>query len=209
MKVKINVLLIALFFYCNAYGEEQYDPLANFLDGLQSFQSRFSQSLVDENGTELEKATGTLYLQQPGKFHWSYEVPYEQKIISDNESIWLYDVDLEQITIRAMTDSIKQTPAAVILGNENVNEHFVQIDMGVIEGYNWIELTPRDLESEYNNVRIGFNGDKLGMMILFDNLGQITRIDFSEAERNTKIDSELFNLKIPEGVDVIDDRENI
>ncbi len=181
-------------------------PLDNFLSGLSTFEAHFVQTLMDEEGTELEKSTGILYLSYPGRFHWSYQAPYVQHIVTDGQSLWIYDEDLEQVTIKPLGESIRQTPAAVILGDENIDRHFVQIDMGNIDGYDWIELTPRNIESEYKHIRVGFDDDQLGLMIIFDNLDQVTRIDFSDPKRNTGLDQGLFTLDIPSGVDVFDER---
>ena len=121
--------------------------------------------------------------------------------------LWIYDEDLEQLTIRKFqNDMIEKTPAAIILGNSRLEQHFVQVDLGDIEGFNWVELTPRDLEAQYKNIRIGFDLKRLGMMIIADNLGQTTRIDFDDVNKNTKLAPELFNFEIPDGVDVIDER---
>jgi len=181
------------------------DPLQNFLAGFKSLEATFVQSLINENGEVLEKTEGLLYLQQPGKFHWSYRTPYTQQIISNGDVLWIYDEDLEQLTIRKMGDAINQTPAGIILGNNNIAEHFLQVNMGNIEDHDWIELTPKDPEAQYKNIRIGFDGAKLGMMIIFDNLGQTTRIDFSGVKKNTDLSTALFQFEIPEGVDVIDE----
>ena len=189
------------------FAESSNDPLQEFLTNFESFEAKFVQILINENGEELEKTEGILYLQQPGKFHWSYQQPYSQKIISDGDVLWVFDEDLEQVTIREMGNAIEQTPIGIILGNNSINEHYVQVDLGVIEGFDWIELTPRDLEAQYRNIRLGFDQDKLGMMIIADDLGQTTRIDFSEIKKNAELSAMLFKLEIPDNVDVIDERE--
>jgi outer membrane lipoprotein carrier protein len=201
----INLYLVfyVLIFMSNV----QADPLQEFLDDFKSLEANFVQTLLNENGEELEKTTGTLLLQQPGKFHWSYEIPYTQKIISNGDVLWIFDEDLEQLTIREMGNAINQTPAGIILGNNSIKEHFIQADIGVIEGFDWIELTPKDLEAQYKNIRIGFDNTKLGMMIIVDNLGQTTRIDFSDVKKNTELSSTVFEFETPENVDVIDERE--
>ncbi len=200
------IALYTSFLTFNVQAEENSnDPLQDFLKGFKSLEANFVQSLINENGQVLEKTEGILFLQQPGKFHWSYQTPYTQLIISNGDVLWLYDEDLEQLTIRKMGDAINQTPAGIILGNNNITEHFLQVDMGNIENHDWIELTPKDPEAQYKNIRIGFDGTKLGMMIIFDNLGQTTRIDFSDVKKNTNLLPTLFEFDIPEGVDVIDE----
>lgn len=204
-------ILFVIIFYISSctfvYAEERVDPLKVFLKEFETLQADFTQTLLNENGEQLEKTTGTLYLQQPGKFNWHYKEPYIQKIITNGDVLWIYDEDLEQLTIRRFdSEMIEKTPAAIILGNSRLEQHFVQVDLGNIEGFNWVELTPRDLEAQYKSIRIGFDVKRLGMMIIADNLGQTTRIDFNNANKNTKLTPELFNFETPEGVDVIDER---
>ena len=78
--------------------------------------------------------------------------------------------------------------------------------MGTIEKFDWVELTPRDIESQYNSIRLGFDSEQLGMMVMFDNLGQVTRIDFTDEIINKKMDDSMFNFEPPQGIDIIDDR---
>jgi outer membrane lipoprotein carrier protein len=207
--MKLNKRIIILLFLLQTafvHAETANDPLQNFLADFKTLEANFVQSLINENGEELEKTEGILYLQQPGKFHWSYQVPYSQLIISNGEILWVFDEDLEQLTIREMGDSIEQTPAGIILGNNSITEHFVQVDLGIIEGFDWIELTPRDMEAQYKNIRLGFDKTKLGMMIILDNLGQTTRIDFANVKKNAELSSALFDFVVPDDVDVIDER---
>lgn len=188
---------------------ERVDPLKVFLKEFETLQADFTQTLLNEDGEQLEQTTGTLYLQQPGKFYWHYKEPYVQKIITNGEVLWIYDEDLEQVTIRKFqSDMIEKTPAAIILGDSRLEQHFIQVDLGDIEGFKWVELTPRDLEAQYKNIRIGFDAKRLGMMIIVDNLGQTTRIDFSNANKNTTLSAELFNFDIPANIDVIDERQS-
>lgn len=209
---KYKILFIIIFCISNSAiisAAERVDPLKVFLKEFETLQADFTQTLLNEDGEELEKTTGTLYLQQPGKFNWHYKEPYVQKIITNGELLWIYDEDLEQLTIREFqSDMIEKTPAAIILGDSRLEQHFIQVDLGNIEGFNWVELTPRDLEAQYKNIRIGFDAKRLGMMIIVDNLGQTTRIDFNSVNKNTTLAVELFNFDIPANVDVIDERES-
>ncbi|MEM7027344.1 MAG: outer membrane lipoprotein chaperone LolA, partial [Pseudomonadota bacterium] len=119
--LRIIFLYLLFQFHCVFANE---NPLNNFLNGLETIESNFSQTLLNESGQVIENSSGMLYLRQPAKFHWSYELPYSQKIISDGNFLWIYDEDLEQVTIRNIADDISQTPAGIILGNNDINEHF-------------------------------------------------------------------------------------
>jgi len=190
-----------------AVAEETTDPLAFFLNKLESYQADFKQTLSNEQGTVLETSTGRVYMQNPGRYRWEYEQPYAQLLITDSDTLWIYDKDLAQVTIKNVAGAIDNTPAAIISGQQNIKEHFVVVNMGVIEGFDFIELTPRDIDSQYRSVRLGFDKNNLIMMILSDNLGQITRIDFLNPVRNKKFAGTLFTFDMPTGVDVIDERQ--
>lgn len=190
-----------------APAEEPADPLAFFLDKLDSFQADFRQTLANEQGKVLETSTGKVYMQNPGRYRWEYEKPYSQLLITDSTTLWIYDKDLAQVTIKDVSKAIDTTPAAIISGKKNITENFVVVNMGVIDGFDWIELTPRDVDNQYRSVKIGFNKNTLAMMILNDNLGQITRIDFLNPVRNKRVGGPLFTFEMPQGVDVIDERQ--
>ena len=201
----INSVFI-LFISHVVLAEEKQNPLDYFLTKLDSFQADFTQTLSNEQGVTLETSSGVVYMQNPSKFRWVYQEPYAQLIVTDGKTLWLYDEDLAQVSIRDIEESINNTPAAIISGQENIDKYYVTVDMGKIEGYDWIELTPKDVENQYNSVRLGFDDNNLGMMIMFDNLGQVTRIVFHNPVRNKRFGGPLFTFETPEGVDVVDER---
>ena len=202
--LSLNILL----FTVSIHAEEGKSRLDEFIFNVDTFQAGFKQSLYNEDGENMETSNGQVFMQKPGKFRWIYQQPYTQLIITNGETLWVFDADLEQVTIRDISDTFENTPAAMILsGKEVIDQHFIMNDMGEIDGYDWIELTPRDTENQYSRIRLGFDGDLLGMMILFDNLGQTTRIDFENQKVNQQINQELFRFVPPEGVDIIDDRD--
>ena len=187
--------------------DENTAALDFFLKDLESYQADFMQTLSNEQGETLEISTGKVYMQNPGRYRWEYEKPYAQLLITDSKTLWIYDQDLEQVTIKNVAGAIDNTPAAIISGQQNITEHYVVINMGVIDGFDWIELTPQDIESQYRSIRLGFDKSSLITMILNDNLGQITRIDFLKPVRNKRVGGPLFTFEVPAGVDVIDERQ--
>lgn len=182
------------------------EKLKTFLEGLETFSADFEQTLFNEFNETLETASGSVYLQRPGKFHWVYTAPYSQYLISDGTDLWIYDQDLEQVTVSTVTGTIEKSPAAVLAGDTDLGGDYIINDLGHLDGADWMELASADPESQYNSIRLGFDGQRLVGMILFDNLGQTTRIVFSHDVRNGAIDPSLFQFTPPAGVDVIDNR---
>lgn len=189
--------------------EDRPNQLDNFLQGLETFSAAFEQTLFNQHGEELEKSVGVMHIRRPGMFHWAYWEPYVQYLISDGVNLWIYDEDLEQVTIRNISNVIEESPAAILGGDIDIDAHYVVINLDIegSDGIDWLELTPRDVESQYSAIRLGFQEGQLVRMILFDNLGQTTQIKLLDMKRNNKLNIELFQFTVPEGVDVIDSRQ--
>ncbi len=187
--------------------EKKPDPLRAFLSGLESLTADFTQTLIGTKGNVLEEAAGVLQMQNPGQFYWSYTTPYVQSIITDGSTLWIYDEDLEQVTIRNVSGSLEDTPAAVLSGTENLEAHYQVIDQGVIEGLKMFQLNPLNAENQFQRIHIGFHGRFLFTMVMYDNLGQVTRVNFKNPKRNADVDPSIFKFTVPDGVDVIDDRQ--
>jgi chaperone LolA len=186
--------------------DREHLALRRFLDGLESFSATFDQRLYSEFGEELEHASGRVYIQRPGRFQWSYLAPYSQTIVSDGVTLWVHDADLEQATVRDATHSLDDSPAAILDGSGDIDAHYLIVDAGLRDGIEWIELTPRNADSDYTSIRLGFAGGNLAAMVLFDNLGQKTEITFGDVARNPRLDPALFTFTPPPGLDIIDTR---
>ncbi len=184
------------------------NPLDGFLDGLETFSADFEQKLIDASGEVLETSKGSVLLRRPGMFSWSYREPYTQKIISDGKSLWVYEEDLEQVTISDASAAVEDTPALIFSGRYSIDEHYVINELDGDAGLAWLELTPRNLESQYRALRLAFSGAKLSGMILFDSLGQTLLISFENTRRNPDLNRELFRFTPADNIDVIDARRN-
>ena len=199
--------ILVLMFTADAVRAGGAEKIEGYLDGLETFSAGFEQSVFNEYGEVLETSTGKVYLRRPGMFRWSYREPYAQEIISDGITLWVYDKDLEQITIRDVVNSIDQTPAAIFSNDVELEQQYVVVELGGPDNLEWFELTPRDIESQYSSLRLAFRGDEPAEMMLFDNLGRKTQIVFQEPQRNpADVERSLFDFTPPDGVDVIDTR---
>jgi outer membrane lipoprotein carrier protein len=201
----ISVYLFA--FMSVAVAEGQVKQLDDFLNDLETLSAAFEQTSLNQFGEELEKSVGVMHVRRPGMFHWAYWEPYVQYLISDGVNLWIYDEDLEQVSIRDISNVIEDSPAAILGGEIDINEHYVAINMDTTDGNDWIELTPRDIESQYSSIQLGFKEGELYSMILLDHLGQTTVIKLLDMKRNMALNIELFQFTVPEGVDVIDSRQ--
>lgn len=181
------------------------DRLRDFLGRVQSLETHFEQTLYDEKGTSLETSRGRFYLQRPGRFRWNYSEPYVQEIVADGKQVWIYDNELEQVTVRRLDDALGSTPALLLSSEEPVEKNFTLRDMGARDGLDWVELIPIATEASFTAVRLGFSGQDLERMDLVDGFGQTTELRFSGAVHNPRLDPALFRFTVPKGVDVISD----
>lgn len=173
-----------------------------FLGQLVSLRAEFRQTVTDAGGRELERAEGTMAIARPGRFRWDYRVP-SQQIVSDGVTVWMYDVELEQVTVRAAGEALAGTPAMLLAGKGDLKDEFEITTGGSQDGLDWSRLTPRKPDGDFREVRLGFAGHDLRRMLLFDRLGQTTELEFLDVQRNSRVDDGLFKFKPPPGVDVV------
>jgi outer membrane lipoprotein carrier protein len=172
------------------------------LKGLTGFRAEFRQTVIDAGGQQTESAEGTVALARPGKFRWDYRTP-PQLIVSDGTTVWLYDTDLAQVTVRPAAEALVGTPALLLSGQADIRAEFAVTDGGTGDGLSWSVLAPKDAQSDFRELHIGIADGDLRRMILVDRLGQTTRLDFERIERNPRLDPGSFNFTPPPGVDVI------
>jgi len=174
-----------------------------YLGGLTTLRAEFRQEVLDATGALRETAEGSLAISKPGRFRWDYRTPSEQLLISDGRTIWLYDVELEQVTRRATDQSLTATPAMLLSGQGKVSDSFRVTEGGRADGLEWAVLAPKLDDTDFREVRLGFRDNQLERMELSDRLGQLTRIRFSVIEMNPKLPADLFRFQVPAGVDVV------
>lgn len=182
------------------------DSLKTFIHGTRTVRATFSQTLLDRNMHVVQKATGTMQFERPGKFRWTYEKPYEQLIVGDGVKVWFYDHDLNQVTVRKLDLAIGSSPAALLAGSSAIESSFDLGENGLQGGLEWLEARPKSKEGTFELVRLGFTLDgTLTAMELRDNFGQTTVLIFSRLEKNPKLTPRLFKFTPPERADVISD----
>lgn len=182
------------------------ERLERFMSQTQSAQGEFEQRIYDRNRRLLQQSSGTLAFLRPGKFRWSYAKPYPQLIVGDGERVWIYDEDLQQVTVRKLDAALGATPAALLAGDNDAMKAFVLREEGSEEGLEWLTATPRNKESNFERIRIGFSAAGLARMELTDAFGQTTDLRFIALDRAPGLDPGLFRFVPPPGADVIGER---
>lgn len=179
------------------------DNLKAYLKNISTLRADFHQTLSDEKGRKLQEVDGTMQLMRPNKFRWDYQKPYEQQIISDGQQVWLFDPELQQVTIRQLSKSLGSSPAALLASGKDIEKNFVIKEAQRKGNLEWALIIPKDKDSGYSRVLAGFNGDLLQEIWLYDTFGQVTQIVFSKLERNPKIEAKNFLFTAPNGVDQV------
>mgnify|MGYP000848166522 FL=1 len=179
--------------------------LATFVSQTKGLKAQFSQTVIDRNGRKTQESSGTLFFSRPGKFRWVYQKPYAQLLVGDGKRLWIYDEDLDQVTVRRLDLAIGDSPAALLAGDNDIEKRFNLKDAGGKNGLEWVEAAPKASGGSFEIVLLGFKGDSLQAMELKDNFGQTTLLRFSNLERNPSLGGSLFRFTPPKGADVISD----
>jgi outer membrane lipoprotein carrier protein len=183
------------------------EKLTIFLQSVVTFKAQFEQVVLGPKGEVIETAQGQFILERPGKFRWDYLNPYPQEIVADGKRVWFYDVDLEQVTVQPQKEALTDTPATLLSGEMLPDEKYQVTDLVSDDGYAWVELIPKDADSNFQSVRFAFDDQGLRQMIMRDSFDQYTRLIFSEVSENIALDDKTFVFVPPEGVDVVGDAQ--
>ena len=202
MKPLISSLLATLCLTATQAWADATDELSNLLQPLASLSGKFQQTLIDERGEVLQKSSGTFSVERPGKLRWETGEPFPQLLVTNNKKLWLYDPDLEQVTIRPVDNRLKETPALLLGGKvEEIRGSFdVQSKKGTYQ------LVPKRSAAPFKSmeIRFGNNGMPANMTVR-DGMGQTTKIKFSGMTANPRLSSAMFNFQPPAGTDIIKD----
>lgn len=212
-KTKVLVLLFLSVIFVNVStpaiaSSTPSSYLTEILKSMRTIEADFTQTITDKNGKAVQQSTGRMYLQRPSQFRWEVLKPVPQLIVTNGVRLWVYDPDLEQVTIRKLSRAAGETPA-LLLTNEDLtlgSEFTVSAIQVADSPLQWFHLIPKDKSSMIASLKLGFSLDHvLREMRLEDHLGHTTRIQFKKVKLNSPIPAALFLFKAPAGVDVIDE----
>lgn len=178
--------------------------LDDFFNGLEALSANFVQTVKNAQLNATENATGKLWIKRPGKFRWNYETPYWQEIVSNGEKIWVYDADLEQVTIKKIDIALGNTPALLLSNDRPLDESFIIKSLTESANMSEVELLPKDTDAGFKRIYLRFSNGTISGMEMEDNLGQTTLMVFQNVRRNSALDDALFQFIPPKGVDIFD-----
>lgn len=199
------ILTLSLAGFAHAATDTARARLDAFAHDLHSLTGRFTQTLTDPNGRDGKTSSGTLALEAPRQFRWDTLAPYKQTIVADGSRVWLYDPELEQVTVRTQSSAESHSPLTVLTNVKRMDQEFTVTEEGAHDGLLWLRLTSKAKDPQFDHAELGFGEDGLDEMVFRDQLGATTQIRFSDWKRNANIPDSTFNFTPPPGADVIGD----
>jgi outer membrane lipoprotein carrier protein len=208
LKKLFATIFIAL--YTHAASATGLDRLENFVSTAKSGRADFTQVVTapgkDGQAARSKTSTGTFEFSRPNRFRFDYKKPFQQTIVADGQTLWLYDVDLNQVTSRKQAQVLGSTPAALIASSPDLNALKKDFSLEAIadrDGMQWVQATPKTKDGQLNSVKIGFRGNDLGALDILDSFGQRSMITFNKVELNAGVSADAFQFKPPQGADVV------
>ena len=215
-----SATLLIAGYASNAWATEQNDvknglqSLESFVKTTQSGRATFTQVVTSParqgQSPKSKTSSGTFEFLRPNRFRFTYKKPFEQTIVADGQTLWLYDTDLNQVTSRKLASVLSGTPAAVIAaaadlkGLEADFALSAQPDRG---GLQWVLATPKTRDGQLQSIGVGFKatdkGSELAMLEILDSFGQKSVMTFGQVEVNPALLAAAFQFKAPAGADVI------
>lgn len=197
---------LSIFMCATAAHAGAIEKLKTFIASTHSAQANFTQVVLEQNGKRMQSASGVMQFQRPGKFRWSYQKPYEQIIVGDGAKFWMYDKDLNQVTVKKLDAALGSSPAALLAGSNEIERGFSLKEAGSRDGLEWLQATPKSQDSSFSAVWMGFDAEAgLAAMELNDTFGHKTVLRFTAMQRNPKLAASQFQFTPPADADVVSD----
>lgn len=200
---KISLLLVLLMFTTSALADSATEKLQSYLKQMQTLEGSFQQLTLDARGNRMQEAEGSVQLAKPGRFYWSTEQPFPQVLVSNGTTLWVYDPDLEQVTIQTLDERSTQSPAIILSGEaSDLTKHF-SINATETGKRVVFDLIPLQQDSLFEELSLDFVEGRISALQLTDSLGQKTRVDLTITQFNQPLDNQVFEFEVPPHVDVI------
>ena len=203
----VSALLAAFAFSSSAAGLESLEAFFKTAKaGRADFVQVVTMPAKDALAPRSKMSSGSFEFSRPNRFRFVYKKPFEQSIVADGQTLWLYDVDLNQVTARKQSQVLASTPAALIASAPDLralHADFALSDAPTKDGIEWVLATPKSKDSALQSIRVGLRGGELAVLEILDSFGQRSVLTFSHFELNPVLPGNAFEFKAPAGADVI------
>jgi outer membrane lipoprotein carrier protein len=208
LKKTITAILIATS--ATLASADGLKSLETFMKATQTGRADFTQTVTsppkDGQAARTKTSSGSFEFQRPGRFKFVYSKPFEQTIVADGQTLWLYDVDLNQVTQRAQSQALGTTPAALLASAPDLSalkSEFTLEAAPDADGLQWVLASPKTKDGQLKSVRVGFAGEQLAALDILDSFGQRSLIRFTGMQANAPLPTSTFQFKPPAGADVV------
>jgi outer membrane lipoprotein carrier protein len=207
MKTMLGAVLassaLALAGVAHASALEQFK---SFVAGTKAARGEFTQQQLKSatNSKVTAPSSGSFVFARPGKFIWRYEKPYDQLLQADGEQLYIYDKDLNQVTVKKLGNALGSSPAAILFGSNDLEKNFTLSEAGTHDGLEWLKAVPKSKDTAFEQISIGLKNGIPEAMELHDTFGKISLLKFHNFQRNPALGAQQFKFEIPKGADVID-----
>ena len=213
---RASMLALGMTLVCSVAQADAVASLRAFVKDVQSGRGEFTQTVISPDGKKSRKSKGSLEFQRPNRFRFAYSTPTEQLIVGDGKQVWLHDVDLNQVTVRPMSEALGATPAALLAGG-TLDKDFTRRNVPASSSgaatatpmvqqatsLEWVEALPRHKEGQFQSVRVGFRKGQLAALEILDSFGQRSRLEFAQFESKVALPATRFQFTPPAGADVL------
>lgn len=205
MLKKIRLFFFLILIMSPVFADQSSTSLNQLLAKMQTIQADFTQTITDKNAKAIQRSVGQMTLQRPGQFRWEIKKPVKQLVVTNGSRLWIYDPDLEQVTIRFLSKEVGESPAMLLSHTNVALEKDYSVTQKNDNKLQWFFLTPKNPNSLFAQIRFGFLNNQIREMVLQDHLGHTTAVEFYNIRENKPVTSALFSFKPPPNVDVIDE----
>lgn len=181
------------------------DQFKSFVASTKAARGEFTQQqvkMIDGTAKVSNLSSGSFTFARPGKFIWTYQKPYEQLLQADGDKLYIYDKDLNQVTIKKLGNALGSSPAAILFGSNDLEQNFTLKEAGTKDGMEWLEATPKAKDSTFDQIGIGLRNGVPQAMELRDSFGQVSLLTFKKFEKNPPLPANGFKFVVPKGADV-------
>lgn len=197
-----GLALMAAALLAGAAQADAVDTLREFVRDVKSARAQFTQTVSSPDGLKKKTSSGSFAFQRPDRFRFAYEKPYQQLIVGDGQKVWLYDADLNQVTVRPAEKAIGGTPAALLAGG-GLERDFNLKAQPAADGLDWVQATPKVAEGTVKQLRVGFKGRELAALEITDSFGQRSLLQFSGVQQGGALPPETFRFEPPKGAELL------
>ncbi|MEK8049042.1 outer membrane lipoprotein chaperone LolA [Ideonella sp. DXS22W] len=188
--------------FAGAAQADAVDTLREFVRDVKSARAQFTQTVSSPDGAKKKTSSGSFAFQRPDRFRFSYDKPYQQLIVGDGAKVWLFDADLNQVSVRPAEKAVSGTPAALLAG-AGLERDFTLKAQPAADGIEWVLATPKAAEGTVKQLRVGFKGRELAALEITDSFGQRSLLQFSAVQQGVALPADTFRFEPPKGAELM------